>query len=44
MVILGVSIKFCPRLYGLIEYLSTMLLKSLLLSLFMDRKLFCPWT
>jgi hypothetical protein len=36
-------IKFCLRLYELIEYLSTVLLKSLLLSLFMDMKLFCLW-
>jgi hypothetical protein len=42
MIILSVGIRFCLRLCGLIEYLSTMLLRFLLLSLFMDTKLFLP--
>ena len=38
LIILGIDISFCLKLYGLIEYLNTMLLKFLILSLFMDRK------
>jgi hypothetical protein len=34
------STSFCLKLYGLIEYLSTMLVKFLRLRLCMDRKLF----
>jgi hypothetical protein len=40
LIILGIGTRFCLRLYGLIEYLSIVLLKFPLLSLFMDRKLF----
>jgi hypothetical protein len=31
------------RLYVLIEYLNTVILRSLLLSMYMGRKLFCLW-
>jgi hypothetical protein len=43
MIILETGTRFCLRLYGIIEYLNTMLLKYLLLSLFMGRKLFSMW-
>jgi hypothetical protein len=35
--------KVFLRLCGIIEYANNVLLKCLLLSLFMRRKLFCPW-
>jgi hypothetical protein len=41
MIILGIGIRFCLRLCELIEYLNILLLKSLLLSLFMVRRLSC---
>jgi hypothetical protein len=41
LVILGINIRFRLRLYALIEYLNTVLLKFLLLNLYIDMKLFC---
>jgi hypothetical protein len=41
MIALRIGIRFCPKLYRLIEYLSTVLLKCLHLSLFMGRKQCC---
>jgi transposase InsO family protein len=38
LIILRSGIRFCPKLCGLTEYLNTMLLKCLLLSLSMGRK------
>jgi hypothetical protein len=38
LIILSINIGFCPKLYGLIEYLNTVLLKYLRLSLSMGRK------
>ena len=43
MIILNIGIRFCPKLYGLIEYLNIVLLKYLLLSLSMGRKQYCLW-
>jgi hypothetical protein len=41
LIILSISIKFYPKLYGLIEYLNIVLLKCLYLSLFMGKKQCC---
>ena len=41
LIILSIAIRFCLKLYGLIEYLNTMLLKYLRLSLSMGRKQCC---
>jgi transposase InsO family protein len=41
LVILSIGIRFCPKLYGLIEYRNTMLLKYLYLSFSMGRKQCC---
>jgi hypothetical protein len=41
MIILSIGIRSCLKLYELIEYLNTVLLKYLCLSLFMGRKQFC---
>jgi hypothetical protein len=38
MIILSIGIGFCPKLYGLIEYLYTVLLKYLRLNLSMGWK------
>jgi hypothetical protein len=38
MIILSIGIEFCPKLYGLIEYLNIVLLKYLRLSLSVGRK------
>jgi hypothetical protein len=38
LIILSIGIGFCLKLYGLIEYLNTVLLKYLCLSLSMGRK------
>jgi hypothetical protein len=38
MIILSIGIRFCPKLYGLIEYKNIVLLKYLRLSLYMGRK------
>jgi transposase InsO family protein len=38
LIILSSGMRFCPKLYGLIEYLNTVLLKYLYLSLSMGRK------
>jgi transposase InsO family protein len=43
LIILSIGIGFCPKLCGLTEYLSTLLLKYLLLSLSMSRKQCCLW-
>ena len=43
LIILSVGIGFCLKLYGLIEYLNTVLLKYLRLSLSMGRKQCCLW-
>jgi hypothetical protein len=43
LIILSIGIKFCPKLYGLIEYLNIVLLKCLLLSLSMGTKQCCLW-
>jgi hypothetical protein len=43
LIILSIGIRFCPKLYGLTEYLNIVLLKCLLLSLSMGRKQFCLW-
>jgi hypothetical protein len=42
LIIINISIRCCPKVYGLIEYLNTVLLKYLRLILFMGRgKLKC---
>jgi hypothetical protein len=41
--ILGDGMKFCLKLYGHIAYLYMVLPRLLLLSLYMDKKLCCPW-
>jgi hypothetical protein len=43
LIILSIDIRFCPKLYGLTEYLNIVLLKCLLLSLYMGRKQCCLW-
>jgi hypothetical protein len=43
LIILNIGIRFCLKLYGLIEYLNIGLLKYLLLSLSMGRKQCCLW-
>jgi hypothetical protein len=43
LIILSIGIGFCPKLCGLTEYLSTVLLKYLLLSLSIGRKQCCLW-
>jgi hypothetical protein len=43
LITLSIGIRFCPKLYGLTEYLNIVLLKCLLLSLSMGRKQYCMW-